>query len=314
MAKPLRVIVTGGSGKLGRYAVAALLEAHFQVVLNADLIPPPPNTPWAKQVPFLQVDLEDFGQTYEAFSGADIGIDRGGRKVDCIVHLAAIPAPGKHTPSKTFRNNILSEYNVFEAARKLGIRSVVWASSETVLGIPFLDPPPYLPLDEEYAGRPESSYALSKHLGEKMAEQYARWQGKEGARIVGLRFSNVMDPAAGDYAGFEAWQETPAMRSWNFWGYIDARDGAQAVVKAVLASLPGSDLPAGAHVFVIANADTVMRTPNRALLERLPGIERRGDTEGNRTLLGIEKAKKLLGWAPRHSWRPSWKVEMDSKM
>lgn len=131
-------------------------------------------------------------KTMEILSGADTGIDRGGRKIDAIIHLAAIPAPGLYPPSKTFKNNILSEYNIFEAARKLGIRSVVWASSETVLGIPFLEAPPYLPLDEEYEGRPESAYALSKWLGEKMADQFARWQKKDGAKIVGLRFSNVM--------------------------------------------------------------------------------------------------------------------------
>jgi hypothetical protein len=181
---------------------------------------------------------------------------------------------------------------VFEAARKLGIKSVVWASSETVLGIPFLEKPPYLPLDEEYEGRPESAYSLAKWLGEKMGDQFVRWD--KTAKIIGLRFSNVMDPAAGDYSGFESWQDRPQSRSWNFWGYIDARDAGDAVLKALLASQPSSSLPAGSHNFIIANADTVMRTQNKVLLEKLPDVERRGEWEGNRTLLGIGKARKVI--------------------
>ena len=112
------------------------------------------------------------------------------------MHLAAIPAPGQHTNAVTFRNNILSTYNVFEAARKLEIRNLVWASSETVLGLPFDQPPPYAPLDEEYPARPETAYSLSKSLGEEMARQFCRWDPE--LKIIGLRFSNVMEPA--DYA------------------------------------------------------------------------------------------------------------------
>jgi len=85
--------------------------------------------------------------------------------VTAIVHLAAIPAPGLATNSMTFATNTISTYNVFEAARQLGIKNVVWASSETVLGLPFDTPPPYVPIDEEYPGRPESAYSLSKLVG-----------------------------------------------------------------------------------------------------------------------------------------------------
>jgi nucleoside-diphosphate-sugar epimerase len=75
----------------------------------------------------------------------------------------------------TFKVNTVSTYNLFEAVRKLGIKNVVWASSETLLGIPFDVPPPYLPVDEEYPARPETSYSLSKLLGEELAKQYCRW-------------------------------------------------------------------------------------------------------------------------------------------
>src|SRR4030095_10384612 len=93
-----------------------------------------------------------------------------------------------------FKVNTLSTYNVFEAARRLGIKNVVWASSETVLGLPFDKPPPYAPLDENYPGRPETAYSLSKFLGEEMAKQFARWDPE--LKIIGLRFSNAVGPAA----------------------------------------------------------------------------------------------------------------------
>ena len=109
-----------------------------------------------------------------------------------MVHLAAIPAPGLVPNAEVFRANTLSTYNVFEAARRLGIKNVVWASSETVLGLPFDEPPPYIPVDERYPGRPESAYSLTKLVGETMAEQFCRWDPE--LKIFGLRFSNVMEP------------------------------------------------------------------------------------------------------------------------
>src|SRR3712207_6412906 len=115
------------------------------------------------------------------------------------------------------------------SARRLGVRSVVWASSETVLGLPFAEPPPYLPVDEEYAPRPNSTYSLVKTLEEEMARQFCRWEPE--LTMVGLRFSNVMDPA--DYAQFPTFAADPRLRSWNLWGYIDGRDGAQAVRLAL---------------------------------------------------------------------------------
>jgi nucleoside-diphosphate-sugar epimerase len=121
-------------------------------------------------VPFSRVELTDFGQTMAAFSQVDDRI----RNVTGIVHLAAIPAPGLAPNAVTFATNTISTYNVFEAARQLGIKNIVWASSETVLGLPFDTPPPYVPIDEEYPGRPESAYSLSKLVGEELAKQFCR--------------------------------------------------------------------------------------------------------------------------------------------
>ena len=120
------------------------------------------------------------------------GIDEHHAGLDAIVHLGAIPAPGRLSDVATFHNNMLSTFNVLNAARKLGITRIVTASSETVLGLPFDTPPPYIPVDEEYPARPESTYSLVKHLEEQLAIQLVRWDPE--LSISALRFSNVMDP------------------------------------------------------------------------------------------------------------------------
>ena len=157
------------------------------------------------------------------------GIDELYRSVDGVVHLAAIPMPSIYPNAVTFKTNTLSTYNVFESARKLGIKNLVWASSETLLGLPFDVPPPYIPLDEEYPARPETAYSLSKLLGEEMAKQFCRWDPE--LKIVALRLSNVMQPE--DYAKFPDFDADSRLRKWNLWAYIDSRDGAQAIRKSL---------------------------------------------------------------------------------
>lgn len=278
------IVVTGGSGQAGRACVRELRE-HGYDVTSVDLV-----APADPEVRHSRVDLTDFGQTVAAFSAVDDRI----ADVTGIVHLAAIRAPGLAPNATTFAINTLSTYNVFEAARVLKIRNVVWASSETVLGLPFDTPPPYVPVDEDYPGRPESAYSLSKLVGETMAEQFCRWDPT--MKIIGLRLSNVMDPE--HYVAFRAFQDDPARRKWNLWGYIDARDAAQAMRLALESDLTG------AEVFIIANADTVMDTPNDELLAaQFPGVPRKRPVEPGETLLSIDKARAVLGYAPRHSWR-----------
>jgi UDP-glucose 4-epimerase len=170
----------------------------------------------------------------------------------------------------------------------------VWASSETVLGLPFRTPPPYIPVDEEYPARPESTYSLVKHLEEQMAAQFCRWHPE--LKMIGLRFSNVMDPE--DYAEFPTFDADPRARSWNLWGYIDARDGAQAVRRALAYETRGVD------VFVIANADTVMSRSSASLAaEVFPGVPVTKELGEHETLLSIDKARRVLGYEPEHSWR-----------
>lgn len=284
-----KVVVTGGSGKAGRACLQDLI-AHGYQVFNVDNV-----VPANVGCPFIVADLSDFGQTLDALSSVDTGIygKTALRAFDAIVHLAAIPAPRRFTDQVTFSNNTLSTYNVFEASRRLGIKNIVWASSETVLGLPFETPPRYVPVDEECAC-PESAYSLSKLLGEEMARQFCRWEPE--MKIIGLRFSNVMEPH--DYAAFADFDKDPHRRKWNLWGYIDARDAAQAIRRAIEAPLKGAD------VFIIASSDTVMSRPTSELLaEVFPDAALKKQLGPNETLLSIEKARRVLGYEPQHSWR-----------
>ncbi|MET8234229.1 NAD(P)-dependent oxidoreductase [Micromonospora sp. NPDC005298] len=287
-ALPVRVVVTGATGKLGR-AVVAHLRGVGVDVLAVDRAGG--RDPRDVDGEFLQVDLTDYGQVVEAFTG---GADEHAGGIEAVVHLAAVPAPGLMSNATTFANNSAATYNVFAAARAAGIKRVVWASSETVLGLPFDSPPPYAPVDEEYAPRPESTYSLNKALEEEMARHFCRWDPE--LVMVGLRFSNVMDVE--DYAPFPSFDADPTLRRWNLWGYIDARDGAQAVRRALAYDRPGAD------VFIVANADTVMTRSSASLMaEVYPGVEIRRELGEHETLLSIDKARRVLGYEPQHSWR-----------
>jgi len=278
----MRILVTGGSGKLGTAVVSGLGEAGHSVV-NLDVA-------GERGAGFLRVDLTDYGQVVDAFSGVDDKYDA----VDAVVHLAAIPAGGIQADSATFHNNMNATFNVFQAARRAGIDKIVYASSETLLGIPLDIDPAYLPLDEDFPSRPESMYAVTKHLEEELAQKLVRWNPE--LSITALRFSNVMVEA--DYAGFEEFQDDISLRRWNAWGYIDARDGAQAVLKALENAAPGFDR------FIIAAADTVMRTPSAELAANgFPGVELKREVTGTESLLSIEKARRVLGYEPQHSWK-----------
>lgn len=280
----MRIAVTGGSGKFGRHVVQRLKdEGHW--VLNLDRL-------GDRSPELVVVDLRDYGQVLDAL----LGVDRRHTGFDAVVHLGAVPAPGLMADAATFENNMLSTYNVFQAARRAGIKKVVYASSETVLGTPFDVDPPYIPVDEEYPARPETTYSLVKRLEEQMAVEMARWDPE--LSIVGLRFSNVMDPE--DYDAFPSFDADAMLRKWNLWAYIDGRDGAQAVLRALENGKPGFE------AFIIANADTVMSRSSASLAaEVYPNVKVTKDLGEHETLLSIDKARGLLGFEPEHTWRTS---------
>ena len=273
-----KIVVTGSSGRAGRAVVQDLL-AHGYEVKGVDLAPAPET-----DAPSVRADLTNLGEALEVLLNAN-----------AVVHLANIPAPGRYPPGRTFTENITMNYNIFSAAVDLGLKRVVWASSETTLGLPFGTPPRYAPVDEAHYPFPESSYALSKVASEAIAEPFARWSN---IPFIGLRFSNILN--TDDYQNFPDYWKDASSRKWNLWGYVDERDVAQSCRVALTADVTGSEN------FIIAAADTVMNRPSSDLMnETFPGVTVADALPEFGTLLAIDKARRLLGYEPEHSWRDS---------
>jgi nucleoside-diphosphate-sugar epimerase len=279
------ISVTGASGKAGGAVVRDLLQ-HGYDVLACDLRPSPVDI----GAPVMVADLTDYGQAAEIMSGAD-----------AVVHLANIPAPGMATPATTFSRNTTMNANMFLAAAQLGLRRVVWASSETTLGLAFDDdhPPRYAPVDEQHYPVPLSTYALSKVVSETAAHHIAQWSG---TTFVGLRLSNIFLPE--DYLRVPGYWEDARSRSWNLWGYIDVRDVALACRLALDAPVAGSDN------LIIAASDTIMNKPSAELLrEVFPGVALTRDIGTFDTLLAVDRAREVLGFVPEHSWREAVHID-----
>jgi len=282
-----RICVTGATGKAGVAAVLDLREHGYEVVATDIAV-----TGEDVAANVIRADLTDYGQATEVLRG-----------IDAVVHLANIPAPGIATPAVTFNANVSMNFNIFHAAAAHGLSKVVWASSETTLGLPFghgreQDPGApgelrYAPVDEEHFPYPATTYALSKVTSETIAEQISRWSG---IPFVGLRISNIMEPH--DYRRFPSYWPDPQLRKWNAWGYVDVRDVAAACRLGLEADVTGS------NNVIIAAADTVMNRPSRELLaEVFPDVTLTREIPEFGTLLSVDRAKQVIGYEPAHSWR-----------
>ena len=273
----MRIVITGASGKAGQATLRHFVEDTRHEVIATDVSPRPA---WY-QGAFFRADLTQYGEAVEVLHGAD-----------AVIHLANIPADSIHTDSQTLNANLAMNDNVFLAAWKLGLQRVVYASSETTLGLPF-DEVNYVPVDEGHYPYPNSTYSLSKVMTETMAEQVSRWAG---IPFVGLRLSNVF--TVEDYQAQPGFARDPEARRWDLFGYIDARDVAQSCEDALGAHL------SGAHAFVIAADDTILDMPTREALAAIhPELEVPDSVGEYGTLLSNEAAKRAIGFRPRHSWR-----------
>lgn len=295
----MRIFFTGGSGKAGRHVIPYLLERGHRVV-NADRVPLD-----LPGVDNLRVELTESGQVFNALS-ALAGLDEldlpSVPRYDAVVHFAALPRILIEPDSETYRVNVMSTYNVLEAATKLGIPKVIFASSETTYGICFAQGemrPDYLPVDEEHPTVPHDSYAMSKVANEVTAHNF---QARSGADIYGLRINNVIEPH--EYArDFPAYLEDPALRRRNIFAYIDARDLGQMVERCLQTD------GLGYQVFNVANPDLSVGINNAEVRRRfypdVPVKREMGETE---TFYAIDRARELLGFAPEHSWRDEVQV------
>lgn len=286
------IVVTGGSGKAGTAIIRELLAAGY-AVMNADIVPPK-----EQLCHFMKADLTDMGAAIDVIRRAAGTIDRRRSplgEADGVVHMAGIPAPSLAPDAQTYQNNMMSTHNVFSAATLFGLKRVVWASSETLYGLPMTRTPPvFAPITEEHPLMPESGYALAKLQCEQMAREMHRWN--PGTAFIGLRISNIFEPA--DYAAIPSYQADIELRKWNLWSWVDSRDVGLACRRALESPVTG------AETFTIAANDTLMKMPSRELMAKaFPKVPVKGDLAEHGTLLSIEKARRMLGFEPRHTWR-----------
>lgn len=290
----MRILFTGGSGKAGRHVTAYLRDRDHRIV-NLDKVPL-----GLDGIDDRIADITDAGQVFDvmaSYAGFDeLEPGTGVPRFDAVVHFAAVPRILVTSDNECYRVNTLGTYNVIDAALKLGVRKVIFASSETTYGICFADgerKPDYLPIDEAHPVVPEDSYAMSKVCNEVTARSF---QARSGADIYGLRINNVIEPH--EYAeNFPAYMENPDLRRRNIFAYIDVRDLGQMVQRC----LETDGL--GFEIFNVANEDhsVVLSTPDlRARYYQGVPAQEMGQSE---TFYSIAKAKRLLGFAPEHHWR-----------
>ena len=291
----MRILFTGGSGKAGRHVVTYLLERGHRV-LNLDRVP--------LDLPGVDnriADITDAGQIYDAMSSLagldELGPGTGVPKFDAVVHFAAVPRILITPDNECYRVNTMGTYNVIDAAVKFGIRKIIFASSETTYGVCFADgarKPGYLPIDETHPTVPEDSYAMSKVCNEVTARSF---QARSGADIYGLRINNVIEPH--EYAeNFPAYMDNPEVRRRNIFAYIDARDLGQMVDCCLRTD------GLGYEVFNVSNDDHSVGLTSSELIARFyDGVPIKGDIGPRETFYSNRKAKALLGFRPRHSWR-----------
>ncbi|MFN3144089.1 MAG: NAD-dependent epimerase/dehydratase family protein [Paracoccaceae bacterium] len=291
----MRVLFTGGAGKAGRHAVPYLV-AQGHRILNVDLVPLE-----ADGVDNRLADITDAGQMHDvmqSYAGYDeLEPGTGQPRFDAVVHFAAVPRLLMRPDNVCYHTNVMGTYNVIDAALKAGIRKIIFASSETTYGVCFADGevrPDYVPIDEDHPTVPEDAYAMSKVVNEVTAKSLQR---RSGADIYGLRINNVIEPH--EYkANFPAYMANPDLRRRNIFAYIDARD----LGHMVDCCLKTDGL--GYQVFNVSNDDcSVNLTTGEIIARYYEDVPVREEMGPHDTFYSSAKAKRLLGYAPRHHWR-----------
>ena len=298
MTKP-KIFVTGGSGKAGKYLIPYLLGKGYSVV-NADIVPL-----LMDGVDNLNLDVTDSGQLFNALSSyaniPELKSGEGLKNFKAVVHLAAIPRVLIKPDNETFRFNTLGTYNVIEAATKLGIKKIIFASSETTYGFCFAQGnpiPKYLPIEEDYETNPTDSYGLSKVLNEQTGKAF---QKRTGIDIYALRIGNIIEP--NEYNRFEEFCKNPSVRLRNLFNYIDARDLAQAIELCIKKDGLGYEVFNVTH-----DINSVSLTTEEIIKQFFPNVKIRREMKKYESILSSKKIRDVLGFKPIHDWKKYLKV------
>jgi nucleoside-diphosphate-sugar epimerase len=282
-----RILVTGARGGFGPWVVNEL-NAHAYRVVAADRRPLDGVTP--SGVEARRFALSDRRKLAEALNGCS-----------GVVHLAGYPSPKGHPSEVIFRNNTGATVSVLEAAARAGVATAVIASSTSVFGLTYAPhklSPRYVPVDENHPLDLLDPYALSKAVDEMTALSIHR---RTGITVIALRFHWIVAPGQAKAAA-EALRENPddaaTNAAANLWGYVDARDAARAIRLA----LERPDI--GFAALNITAADTLASEPTTDLVQRYhPSTEVRRGVGGFHSAWSFARARRLLGYEPRHSWR-----------
>ncbi len=271
----MKIALTGGSGHLGRaIANAALASGHG--VVSIDRVAPT-EMDERDNLNFVLADITDYEALVEAFEGCD-----------ALIHMAAIPVPGKLADHIVHNNNVTGSYNALRAAAENGIKNVCQASSVNAIGLAFSRKQrfDYFPVDELHANYCEDPYSLSKWICEQQADSFVRRY--EEMRIASLRFHLVVHERE---TAVQAFRAENLQGRQQLWAYVRADASAQACLLSLEASFRGHE------VFYIVAPDTTVEVPSAELAARYyPEVAIRGDLSGNRSFFSSEKAERLLGW------------------
>ena len=271
-----RVLVTGSAGRVGRAVVGELQDHGYQVT--------PVDRSAQRHEDTVAVDLQDLGQV--------VGVMHG---VDAVVHMAAIASPRSDPPEVVFRNNVMSTFNLLEAAALLGVRNVVMASSISALGYAFRHRdfnPLHIPIDETHPLLSQDSYGLSKMVGEELAEGFLR--RTPDLAVSSLRFTWVLDQEDIQVAR-KAREQRETSGGGAFWTWVDVRDAASACRLAMENNRPGHE------AFYIAAPEIRLDVPIEDLLaQHFPGdYPVAPEIRGSASPVDCGKARRLLGWEAR---------------
>jgi len=306
----MKILVTGGSGRVGAYTLRELLD-HGHVVASCGRTPPA-----VAGVTHIDADIGNLESVRSALRG-----------YEAVVHLAAVAHPKRATPEQLMQANVMGTFNVLEAAVREGVGKVVFGSTDATLGFAFSrEPmtPRYLPVDEAHPCEPEDEYGLSKLMGELMCKRYSAVSGlstvcvricsawhfdRAGAELVVQlgpwrtgsmtveRLWDLYRQQIENPEGPFAVPGPPAPRQ-RLWTVTDARDTAQALRLAIENSAIQHD------VFLTSGDETCSLETTPTLVARyFPDVSLRHPLEGFASLFSNERAKRLLGYRPQYQWR-----------
>lgn len=298
-----RILVTGASGRLGPYVVRRLLE-EGHAVTGFDSASHPPD--WSATAAFVRGDLTSLADCMRALTYSE---------AETIVHLGGIPGPRElingrpamqNVPEdECMRVNTMGTYYLLDAARRLDVKHIIFASTFYTLGLgnrissnPFVVE--YLPIDEDHPLRPEDSYGLSKVYGEEMLRAYVRAYGMKAVafRLFGIQFPHNDNSAS--------YGQVPESRPDHVGGpvfttyqYVDARDVANACALAVKAA----DLDDFEAFYL--STDTLYEEDTADLVARVwPDLaEMAAKIRGTDGIITDARVREKLGYKPQYSWR-----------